>query len=109
MGRYARRNVLQLVEMSCRHTKEFEDMPKIGSEHYCIKCNKSVTAVGRLQYYKVKCLSCKWAQNYGMAKVTAGVKANTHAIRKHHIVSIIDSEGWEEIIGEDPSQLTLDV
>lgn len=103
------RNVLHITLLSCSCTRSFAIRPNPRDEVYCPRCNKTVRVVNaQSAMWKIKCQDCRYAANFGAAPLTAHVKASSHAIRKHHVVEVIDSEGWAELVGNlGPSQMIL--
>lgn len=95
--------------LSCGCTKSFGVRPEARDELYCVRCAKTVHVVNtESAQWKISCQGCRYARNFGAAPLTAHVKATTHAIRRHHVVEIIDSDGWCELVGNlDNVQMIL--
>ena len=109
MARSARRTVLHITALTCGHTKTFSIQATPNDEIYCTRCAATVKVIAqKVVQWKIACQNCRYARNFGAAPLTARVSATTHAIKRHHVVEVIDSEGWSELVGNlDRAQMIL--
>lgn len=89
-------------------SKSFTICPSPGDEIYCLRCNKTVRVVNQKTVaWKISCQDCRYAKNFGAAPMTAHIYATKHAIKRHHVVEMIDSEGWAELVGNLENAQTI--
>lgn len=91
------------VMLTCLHTFTYEPpIPRMGDEIYCRRCWKVCRVKTVQASYQVRCQhpGCRYSRNFGLARVTAGVKAAAH-VQSHpgHIVVVKWNGGIIETMG----------
>lgn len=78
------------IVLNCLHIVTYQLPPKLGTEVWCVKCDKYVLA-SVYTYYKVgyKCRKCPTCRYYGTDETTAKRKAVEHAYRTGHDVDLV--------------------
>jgi hypothetical protein len=79
----------------------------LGSETYCVRCQKVVRVASHAPEWVIHCDGCKYSKKWGQAKMTAFVYASKHANRRNHKVRVYHGSELIETIGQG-AQLSFD-
>ncbi len=96
------------VILSCGHSAIMaQPVPKIGHTILCGRCREPANVRRLIDEWAIRCRDCNYSRLYGESELTARTKASSHALRKHHIVDVMQGRSIRSTSGKQDRQTVI--